>query len=231
MKKIPSGKRKDSQALKNAKAAVDLWYERRLYLGKVRIRPKGESKRASPDVPDEFLRSESFIGPSTARPDGVTAWGVETVPSKRDRYPWGIYTSLAAVSRDETDAMRSNARVKSETLAITERAMLRLGLIEVRYWVALEMSAAGYSLDNIAATFKVAKYIAKMYVECGLTWIAGCLIVKPDFKAVEAPARRMEWGDLFGGRRKVALRKVRVAVWGDLEQAVYRDAAEKSAGG
>ena len=196
-----SPRRRDvSLALCNAEAAVRLWWDRRVYLRKNRVPPKGEEPKVHPDVPDEYVRPQSFIGPSAARPDGTTAWGVETKSSSptRDRFPYGVWTSLDVVRRDEAEAMRQLEVVQTETLAITERAMLRLGLIEPDYWFALEMWAAGYSHDNIAGHFKVAKYVAKSYIECGLTWIAGCLIVRPDFSAgMEVKPRRAVPGDLF----------------------------------
>lgn len=196
-----TAKTQRSLALLNAEEAVRLWWQRRVYLRKNRVPPKGADTRPVPDVPDEFLRPESFIGPSTAKPDGVSAWGVESARSHASPggvYPSGSWISLEIVSRDERDEMRRNEVAKAETLAITEKAMLRLGLIDQRYWFALEMHAAGYSERTIALSFKVERYVAKQWIECGLTWIAGCLIVKPDFSAgMGLKPRRVRQRDLW----------------------------------
>lgn len=59
----------------------------------------------------------------------------------------------------------------------------------------------GYPFQPMATVMEVSKPLAHQFYECGISWIAGCLIVKPDFRIAprvmaKGCDRDMVWSDL-----------------------------------
>lgn len=158
-------------------SALGIWLEDRERLGLV----KRERERwVDPNVPDEKIRSGRFIGPSF-RPDTVTAHGVETKPPGGFRIPFGIGSSIEIADREVAEAVRRRDLARYEVLSIMVPAMSKLRYSNRTYHEALELYAAGKSLEKIGRELDVSKNLASQYVECGLTWIACCLFWRPTF--------------------------------------------------
>lgn len=191
-----------SKSRENAVIATELWYAEMRYLGRARVAPyNADDTLPVPDVPDEYVRSQTFIGPSAARPDYATAHGVETKPSGRSSIPYGVASRIDVVREDVAQQIREDFRVRDEAVTLVMPAMMRLGLIEPAYAWAVELRCAGYPFQPMATVLEVSKPLAHQFYECGLTWIAGCLIVKPDFRAgirtmPRQGCRSMTWSDL-----------------------------------
>lgn len=188
---------KDARPRTNAIAALDVWYDHQLLRGHKRLLDLTNRRPGEPDVPDELVRSETFIGPSAGRPDGTTAWGVESEEPGRSKPPRGWSTYIDVVSRDEAEWIRQQSAARQEVIEIMVPAMQRLGIINPPHMITLEMRAAGWSWQAIAHAFDASRQQVSIWWECGLTWIGGCLVVKPDFTAgFERKPRRMLKADL-----------------------------------
>lgn len=172
---------------RNALAAIELWYGERLYLGQAKFRKA--RGRVQPDVPDEYVRPEGFIGPPV-RTDGVTAHGVETKPYQQSRTPWesrGAGSRLDVVRRDEAEAMRQSAALRAETIAIMNFTMIRVQLLDPLVATAIELWGAGWKFNQISTALGVSKNLAHQFFERGVSQIEFALLVNPDRRAGLVP--------------------------------------------
>lgn len=189
-------KRDETTSRTNALAAIELWYARRLYLGRAKF--VKDRKRVAPDVPEEYVKPGGFIGPST-RTDGITAHGVETDRYKTSSEPAGQGSRLSIASRCEVQAMRENASIRSETQALMDFTMIRVQLLDPLVATAVELWAAGWKFSHIGTVLGVSKNLAHQYFERGVSQVEFALLTKPDRQAgmkLRAP-RHMTGGDLF----------------------------------
>lgn len=198
----PRGDWKAARPRTNGIAALEIWFEHQYSRGHKRLHRWVDSEPGEPNVPDEIVRSESFIGSSTGRPDGASAWGVESAEPGRSKPPYGRSTYLDVVNRDEYERFRDRSAQRTEVLKIMVPAMDRLGVINTSSMLTLEMRSSGWSWQAIAHWFDTSRPQIQMWWECGLTWIGGCLVVKPDFTAgFEALPRHTLRADLYPSRK------------------------------
>lgn len=159
------------------------WYDDRLERGRAKYRKPSTQAPVSPDVPDEYVRPQTFIGPSSSRPDGVTAHGTETRSGGGSSFPGGRGSSLEVVDAEVAARIRQMIADKAVRIANVDKAIKRLGLIHLNLPAVLEMRAARYTWDAICARFDCSKPTAYQWYEIGLGVLAFSLIVKPDYAA------------------------------------------------
>lgn len=189
---------KDSPLRKAAILGIELWYAQRVYHHRANFQQKKE--RPEPNVPDEYLRPETFIGPSL-KADGVTAHGVETKPPGFSQFPGGSYIRLDPMSGRDLEDELARQRELSELRGLVHTAMFDLIGIRPKYHMAVEMWAAGWSFGSISSALSVSKPTAHQFYECGLTHVISRIYTRRKAVAQQKMSRqrRMREGDLWAG--------------------------------
>lgn len=160
---VPEDRARQNEALAEAKKArPQNWTTRKL-------REIGRTARGRP------------IRESVPILDVLTADGRETRRSPGARTPYGVSTDPVVGDAEEVRREHRRRVARQELLAVTRASMMRLILIEPVYHRALEMKAAGYSFRRMADRMGIDRGVVEKYFECGLTWLSGCLMHRPQW--------------------------------------------------
>lgn len=186
---VSAANRVVTPARARALAGLALWYEDRLARG-VTVYVRDQDLEPGRAVPPEYLRPSGMIGGSESVMYGsVTAGGVE---ARRNAgpdtgTPFGAGSRVEVVQAEEHDRLRAQQAARADVLALVEQAMLRLGLIDPFYPMVVEARMARFSWDMITSRLEVSRPTAIQWFECGVTWVAGYLIIRPNFRDRLAP--------------------------------------------
>ena len=207
-----------------AKAALLIWHEYEVDMGRASYY-RGETKRKSSGaVPEEIVRTPDLLDKArrlrpqnwrrnpahwnfkradVKRPLAVaeisyTARGTDSSRPGESKDPAGKGSRLEVVSESIGTELRQVVRARMEILRLMTPTMNALSIIDAEAHMAIEMWAAGYQLGEVQQRIRkilnqktYSRNSAIKAQSCGWTWVAGCLLVKPEFPDDEPDPPRM----------------------------------------